>query len=315
MFNLRFSLMMNFFVDMAGGIGQFIGRLLYYTIICGVSRIADICQIIFRKFAGIADTGLNFNGEDTTGDFVLTLIQTDIVQNLFISLSILAVIILLIATFVGTIKAEFAKDGNNNKRKVIKNAFRGLANFVLVPVICLFGIYMGNALLKAIDGATSPGNATSLSQQIFVIGGYNANRARLTENDNYDSLNNRYESGSDSFGALLTGQTEYNGSRAGVGNFGIFFDDENLATGLRAAEKIDKCFATGYTVTVTSDLKAEQTTLIFNKLNTWYGGHFYENVTVDKLVPDTNNSNSFKTKSVNVYQNKSSLNLIILNNH
>ena len=156
-----FTPLINFFK----GLWALIGRMFYYLIICGIGRIADICQLIFRKFAGISETGVNVqdganilnSNTNGGGDVALTFLNSNIVKNLFFACLVLAIVILLITTFAAVIKTEFAKDGNNNKRKVIKNAFRGLANFVLVPLICIFGLIVGNAILRALDGATSNG--------------------------------------------------------------------------------------------------------------------------------------------------------------
>ena len=177
------QLMLNIFdggswANFFSGLWAFIGRIFYAIVIIAIGRLADICQLIFRKLAGISSTGVNMDGNIVEGDIVLAFIQSSIVRNLFFSLLILAIIILIITTFVAVIKTEFNKDGNNNKRKVIKNAFRGIANFLLVPIICMFGIIISNALLRAIDGATGGGENSTLSSQIFVASGYNANRAR-----------------------------------------------------------------------------------------------------------------------------------------
>src|SRR5574344_1265647 len=225
-----------------------IGRGLYYLIICAIARIVDICQLIFRKFAGLTD--ITFTQKDVKGtysDWVLAFINSSIVQNVFWAMFVLAIIILLISVFVATIRKEFAEDGNNNKRQVIKDAFRGLAYFVIVPVTAIFGLIVGNALLRAIDGATNVANGqTTLSAQIFLVGGYNSNRARIDEKSGTEK---RYEE--ESFGAYLVGSG--NGSQDatyGYGNFGIFLDDESGVNLQRAADKIDDCFGQCYTLVV-----------------------------------------------------------------
>ena len=219
------------------GLWAKIGRIFYTLIIVAIGRIADICQLIFKKLAGVSPSGVKIQGVLVEGDPVIGFMNTDIVKNIFFALLVLAIVMLLITTFVATIKTEFAKDGNNNKRVVIHHALRGLANFVLVPVICLFGLIIGNALLRAIDGATSIGGATTLSAQVFMIGGYNANRARKSQLDSEDG-DFKYKSGS--FGAKLKT----------YGNFGVFLDDTSGINKQSAADKIDTCFAQNYTIVV-----------------------------------------------------------------
>ncbi len=195
---------------------------------------------------------------------ILAFINSNIVKNLFFALLILAIVILLITTFAATIKTEFNKDGNNNKRKVIKNAFRGLANFVLVPLICFFALFVGNMLLRAIDGATSGGSSVYLSRQMFMAGAYNANRVRQDEVEGEDAV--RYKETSDdhfSYGALIVG---VDGSGTGYGNFGIFIDDTSGKNQRRAADKIDDFFANGYSITIGSGVfNGDEYSKIINK--------------------------------------------------
>ncbi len=47
-----------FFSEFFRSIWELIGRAFYWLIICAIGRIADICQLIFRKFAGISNTGV-----------------------------------------------------------------------------------------------------------------------------------------------------------------------------------------------------------------------------------------------------------------
>ena len=228
----------NSWANFFSGLWERIGRVFYTLIIVALGRVADICQLVFKKLAGISSTGVSFgNGEVVQGDIVLAFINSDIVKNVFFSMLILAVVLLLITTFAATIKTEFAKDGNNNKRAVINNAFRGLANFALVPIICIFGLFVGNGLLKAIDGATSLGGATTLSSQIFLAGGYNANRARKSQTTSEDG-DFTYEPGS--FGEKLKL----------YGNFGVFLDDTSGINKQSAADKIDACFGQNYSILV-----------------------------------------------------------------
>ena len=249
MFNqLLFSIFNgNDWVSLGSAISGFLGRMFYYAIMCGIAKIADLCQLIFRKFAGISSSGVNIGSENRQGDIVIAFIESKTVQNLFFALLILAIIILFITTFTAIIRTEFAKDGNNNKKKVIKNAFRGILNFVAVPVICMFALFVGNALLGAINGATSSDSAM-LSNQIFMAGAYNGNRARNSEISG--DANQHYATGS--FGALLAGTSGIDLN--GYGNFGIFLDDTSGINQQRAADKIDMCFSHGYAIKVSQGL-------------------------------------------------------------
>ena len=259
--------------NLFSGLMLAIGRLLYRILICALGKVADIIQSIFKKLAGIDSSGVEFQaaGGSTTvggdpkvsGDIVQYIVQSHAMRNILWAFIILAIVMLLIATFIGTIKAEFAKDGNNNKRKVIKYAFRGFANLVLVPMICLFGLAMGNFLLRAIDGATSAANSTTLSAQIFMAGGYNANRVRQSEE--YDSSGQFIGYQDNSFGKAFVS--------SGL-NFGVFVDDTAGQNRKRAADKIDDCFTSIKTLTLQSEA-----TINLSQLGLWHDGAFARNWT------------------------------------
>lgn len=282
-----FGQIMGFFSvigDLINGAFGWLWRLFYAIFVLAIGRICDICQLLFRKFAGL-DT-VRYADKQTDGDIVMALINDKSVQNVFWAMLVLAVLLLLITTFVATIKTEFNKDGKNSKKPVFQGAIRAMANFVLIPVIIMFGMFMGNALLKAIDGATSVSNRTSLSSQIFLVGGYNANRARSYCNITYKS-NGQIESvvytnegsGSkiQSFGKILVGGETTN-TNAGTANFGIFYD--NVTAGYTAADKIDDAFSSNLTLTQNdlSSLNANQRSLNYSWQRFYYGGWFFDDI-------------------------------------
>lgn len=282
-----FGQIMGFFSvigDLINGALGWLWRLLYAVLVLAIGRICDICQLLFRKFAGL-DT-VRYANKQTDGDIVMALINDKSVQNVFWAMLVLAVLLLLITTFVATIKTEFNKDGKNSKKPVFQGAIRAIANFVLVPIITMFGMFMGNALLKAIDGATSVSNRTSLSSQIFLVGAYNANRARSYCNVTYKT-NGQLESvvytnegsGSNiqSFGKILVGGETTN-TNAGTANFGIFYD--NVTAGYTAADKIDDAFSSNLTLTQNdlSSLNANQRSLNYGAQRFYYGGWFFDDI-------------------------------------
>lgn len=220
--------------------------IIYYFIFGAIGKLCDICQLLFRKFAGIED--MSVNGE--SGDIVLQFINSEIVQQVFFALLILAVVLLLVTSFIAVIKTEYNADGNNSKKKIIKNVFRAIVNFVTVPVVCLLGLVVGNTLIKTIDQAMNvSGGETTLTGQMFVAGGYNANRVRNYENT----------------GENASGYKEYSmawymdESNGGYGSFGIFKDDRNSS----AADKIDDAFARRLVIKIDDSSDIKQRTLAY----------------------------------------------------
>ncbi len=169
-----------------------------YTILKALCYVVDLCQLLVKKLAGIDTSGMLWGdkvvsgAEDSstvTGDLVEIIIRSDIVRNLFISLLVLGIILLLIVTFVAIWKSEwdFGKDGNS-KTKTINSALKALFNFIAVPVIAFFGIFVGNALLRAIDGATGGSNEKSMTS--FVLSSAFSDACRY--NYRYEGDNNAW---------------------------------------------------------------------------------------------------------------------------
>ena len=163
---------------------QLIYRVLWWILML-LKKVFDFCYTLVRKIAGIDtyyykgnEMGAGAENGTVTGDIIEVILKTDIVRNLLISLLVLGVILLIIITFVGIWKTEwdFGKDGNS-KTKVINGAFRALINFIAVPVITFFGIFVGNALLRAIDSITRGSADLSMSNLAMNSLLYNAVRA------------------------------------------------------------------------------------------------------------------------------------------
>ncbi|MGN1222072.1 MAG: Mbov_0396 family ICE element transmembrane protein, partial [Christensenellales bacterium] len=259
MLNGFFDPLINWFADLF----YFISLCVYDIFVCGIGKIVDVIQLLFRKFAGLESMSLG--GESQEGDIVLQFINSDIVQKVFWAMVVLAVVLLLIASFVAVIKTEFDKDGKNDKKKVIKSAFRGIVNFVAVPIVCIFGLIVGNALLKTIDGALNRTSATtSMTSQIFAAGGYNANRVRSYEG-----------TGENGVGYIPESMAYYIAN--GYGNFGIFTEDTTGAIKQSIADKIDSAFANNLTVDLNNLTENEKTLVYANGENNDYGYVYRKN--------------------------------------
>ncbi len=133
----------------------------------------DFIQAMFRRLAG-----LPMEGKENP-DIVQNLINSEIIRNTIIALTILAVCLLFIATFVQLARVEFTEDGaKNSKAPIITQALKAFALFVIVPVTCMLGVFMSNLVLKMVDSATSGGNSKTISGLIFKVGAYDANIIR-----------------------------------------------------------------------------------------------------------------------------------------
>lgn len=174
---------------MIEAITSFLGTILY-PLFNVIFSIIDILQGIFGAFAGIdivyyngqAISGGNSGVETDTG-IVYYLLTSEIVLNIFFSMLALAIILLLIFLVMAFIRNVYSAQTKNWK-EIVGLAIKGIGNFIIIPVGALLGIWLGNIVLQAINGATASGNSVTISRQLFVCAAYNANHLRGEEYQN-----------------------------------------------------------------------------------------------------------------------------------
>lgn len=157
---------------------NFLPQLIYFIIGCCLQGI-DVCQFLFRKIIGldtyyydgtVAVNPINF-GDDSSGDLIMQIFKNvfldenfSVIKIAFISMIIIGSILLLITTIAAMIRVEYRPDdkAGNSKGKIISSTIKAMGAFFAVPIICYFGIVIGNVALWGLEQATSPSN-TSLS--------------------------------------------------------------------------------------------------------------------------------------------------------
>lgn len=156
--------------------------------------VMDALQDLFRVFAGVEPVGLTGLGGDqtkvTAGNsgladdtgIVYFFLNNALVKNLFMSILILALFLLIIFTVMAFLKNAYAAK-QKPWQEIVGSALKGLGNFIFIPVCCLLGVWLGNILLNAIDGATSSGGSMVMSRKVFICAAYNANKIRQHHDD------------------------------------------------------------------------------------------------------------------------------------
>jgi len=170
-------------------IGVFFGNFLY-NLFSVIFPIIQGVQNLFFMFAGIQDgiqidgvpiTNTNLgNTEGTDSGIVYYLFQQSLVRNLLISIMVLAVFLMIVFTIMAFIKNAYVAKQKSWK-EIIGKAIIGLANFVLLPACCLLGVWLGNILLQAVNGATSSAGVTRMDKKLFISCAYDANKYRTGE--------------------------------------------------------------------------------------------------------------------------------------
>ena len=155
-------------------------------------EIVDMIQLIFKKLSGL-DTYWIVQGSKSTKytgvDPLMSLMTNDDVVQVLITLTLVSVVMVIVAAIIKIIQSEFSSEGaKNSKGAIFGQALKSLMLFLLVPVCCIGGVGISNALLKAINNATnlSTGAAT-LGSSIFVSAATNCNRIRSGGNWDKDS--------------------------------------------------------------------------------------------------------------------------------
>ncbi len=176
------------------GVLAIVGNILW-PLFSVIGTLIDTFQSIFYAFAGISPIVIMEGGKEisiysgTTGaandqGIVYYMLQSQLVKNIFISILILALFLLIIFTALAFIKNAYSSK-QKTWQEIVGNTIKGLGNFIIVPVVSLLGVWGGNILLQAINGATSTVSSqnTDLGRQLFIVAAYNANRARRASSE------------------------------------------------------------------------------------------------------------------------------------
>ncbi len=166
-----------------------------YPLFSIIFVLVDLIQDLFYAFAGISS--LSYNGTVVSGSgdslsnlgdggIVYYLLNSSLVKNMFMSLSYLALVLLVVFMAISAFRNIYAEKPKR-WQDIFMNAIKGLATYFLVPVTTLLGIWVANILLRAVnDATTTTGNAT-MSRQLFISAAYNANRIRQDGSIDYDT--------------------------------------------------------------------------------------------------------------------------------
>ncbi|MBQ7351420.1 MAG: hypothetical protein IJW59_00925 [Clostridia bacterium] len=177
--------------------------LYFYQIGVLLMALIDFVNMLFRALAGLGPESadrmyavLSLDGGE--GDILVQLIRHPDIQSAFLSMCVVGLFLLVITTVFQIIKVEYTTEGAKNaKGPIFQKAFKGLANLMLLPLLCVFGIILANQVLTLLDTATkADGDNPTISGQLFVTAAANAHwrkddyiRLRMkTGVPNYDVL-------------------------------------------------------------------------------------------------------------------------------
>lgn len=141
------------------GLAAMIPKVFYYL---GMSilSVIDLFQLMFRKLAGL-DTYI-IDGEARSGDIIYDFLravlfdENSVLHTVFIGMLILGALLLFLSVIVAIIRNEYTTEkAENTKGKIVGKAIKSILFAGIVPVVVLFGIYLANIVLVAVDSATT----------------------------------------------------------------------------------------------------------------------------------------------------------------
>ena len=155
--------------DIIAGFFAIIPQAMYF-LYASLASLIDMCQFIFRKLAGL--DSYYVNDTERSGDLVVEFIEGVLginnrysaLNTVFWSLIIFGVIVLVLMTILTLIKAHYNYDSQKSSPSyIIRKAVKSLFTMALVPLCTIFGLYLSQALFKALDSITANNSETEIS--------------------------------------------------------------------------------------------------------------------------------------------------------
>lgn len=159
--------------DFFGELFSLIPKVIYFLYASFISLI-DLIQLLFRKLAGL--DVYYIDGDPVTGDIVTNFIQGILGINMgsasdsmdysplatvFWSFVIFGVIVCFVATLVAIVKSHYSYNEKSAKGPlpIVATAGKALVNIFIVPIIIVFGLWLSQAILTALDDITTTGSS------------------------------------------------------------------------------------------------------------------------------------------------------------
>lgn len=155
----------------------------FYFISKFVFQIVDLIQYVIYKLAGI-----NLSSEITFDLPIFRILLSDTVLNIFLTLFIVGLILLIIFTIISIVKSEYemALETDNSKikksasGKIVKSSLTATFLMLAVPLILIVVLAFGSVFLTSVNSVLNPNgtSSTTLGGQLFVASAHKANMYR-----------------------------------------------------------------------------------------------------------------------------------------
>lgn len=179
----------------------------FYEISKFLMGLIDFVEILFRALAGLsarpgADMSISMTLDGKDGDLLISMLTSHEVIQAFYATAIVGMFLLIITTIFQMIKVEYTTEGaQNSKTTILGKSLKSLCNMLIVPLLCILGVFIGNQVLDLIDTATGGGEGNKISGQLWITA---ATTAMIEPGSFQNYLNERdIDVDYDNSGALL----------------------------------------------------------------------------------------------------------------
>ncbi len=245
-------------VDFVVGFFAFIPQLMYF-LYTSVASLLDLFQYLVRKLAGLDTYWMN--GQEVGGDIITQFLRGILgidktpaysaLSTVFWSLVVFGVILLVLSTIIAIIKAHYNYDANKSSpTKILGTSLKSLATMAIVPIVAIFGVYLSQILLKALDSITSPGSAAVLNETFestaFAKFKGGEDKQGYATYNSYDYFGMGEYTTSSTFSGMMFKVAAYNCNRVRTNQYRILNSDgdaqcwDNMGVFFVAADKSDQ---------------------------------------------------------------------------
>lgn len=145
-------------------------------------KLIAFLEAIFDIFCGTVSIGTRVGGQDvSTGKTLLDyMFSMSEVQTAFLAITMIAIVLAFLTTTI-SVASSISSSILDNKRpisQVLREAAKAAATFAIVPITCLFALYMITQITVVLDSSINYENATSdMSDLIFITAAADAQKS------------------------------------------------------------------------------------------------------------------------------------------
>ena len=265
--------------DIISGFFAIIPQTIYF-LYTSIASLVDMFQFVIRKLAGM--DVYYVNGTEKTGDIVTNIIEGILginkdysaLSNVFWSMIIFGVIVLIVMTILTIIKAHYNYDAKKSQPSyILKMALKSIATMAIIPITVLFGMYLSSALFQALDSITTPASGEEIAgyyeaDAVEKLGYATKGKNRIYSS--YDFFGEKEWSNTATFSGILFRSGAHDANRVRNGSYsvgsgewdnaGIFYIDSSAsmsddAAREKVAQQIDFAFANN--ISLSSSIKVQ----------------------------------------------------------